>query len=94
MLNAKGLVRESRGGQRQFLALPIFLFLALLFLNALGFRFSLSALRFQVSAFQRFSFLVRAQVSESSSGAARSLLLSFSIVYCTRSQSSNVRWVC
>ena len=82
------------GGQRQFLALPIFLFLAPFFLNAPGFRFSLSALRFQVSAFQRFSFLLHTQVSESRSVTARSLLLGFSIAYSTRSQSSNVRWVC
>ena len=33
-------------------------------------------------------------VSESSSVAARSLLLGFSMAYSTRSQSSNVRWVC
>jgi hypothetical protein len=33
-------------------------------------------------------------VSESSSVAARSLLLGFSIAYSIRSQSSNVRWVC
>jgi hypothetical protein len=37
------------------LALPTFLFLAPWFLNAPGFRFSLSALRFQVSAFQLFA---------------------------------------
>jgi len=40
------------GGQRLLLALPIFLCLAPLFLNAPGFRFSLSALRSPVSAFQ------------------------------------------
>jgi len=67
----------GRGGQREFLALPIFLFLASLFLNAPAFRLPLSALRFQVSAFQRFSFLLRTQVSESSSVTARSSFLGF-----------------
>jgi hypothetical protein len=33
-------------------------------------------------------------VSESSSATTRSLLLGFSMAYSTRSQSSNVRWVC
>jgi hypothetical protein len=51
---------NSGGGQRQFLALPIFLFLAPFFVNAPGFRFALSALRFQLSDFQCFSFLLRA----------------------------------
>ena len=41
------------------LALPSFLFLAPLFLNAPGFRFPSSALRFQVSAFQHFRSLLR-----------------------------------
>ena len=84
----------GRGGQRLLLALPTILFLAHLFLNAPGFRFPLSALRFQVSAFQRFSFLLHTQASESSSVTTRSLLLGFSIAYSTRSQSSDVRWVC
>jgi hypothetical protein len=60
MLNAKVRLLNFGGGQRQFLALPIFLFLAPLFLNAPGFRFPLSALRFQLSDFQCFSFLLRA----------------------------------
>ena len=44
--------------------------------------------------FQPFSFLPLTQMSESSSATARSLLPGFSISYSTRSQSSNVRWVC
>ena len=40
----------------------------------------------------RFTSLT--QVLESSSVRARSLLLGFSMLYSTRSQSSNVRWVC
>jgi hypothetical protein len=39
------------GGQRLLLALPIFLSFAPLFLTAPGFRFPISALRFQLSAF-------------------------------------------
>jgi hypothetical protein len=85
---------NPRSDQRQSLALPIFLFLAPLFHYAPGFRFVISVLRFQLSAFQPFSFLLRAQVSESSSVTARSLLLGFSMAYSTRSLSSNVRWVC
>ena len=84
MLNAKVRLLNFGGGQRQFLALPIFLFLALLFLNSPGFLFPLSALRFQVSAFERFSFLRRTQLSESSSVTARSLLVGSSIAYSTR----------
>src|ERR1035441_4749948 len=49
---------EGRGGQRLLLARPIFLFPAPFFLNATGFRFALSALWFQLSAFQPFSFLL------------------------------------
>jgi hypothetical protein len=94
MLNAKVRLLNFGGGQREFLALPIFLFVAPLFHNAPGFRFALSALRFQFSAFQHFSFLLHAQVSESSSATARSLLLGFAIAHSNRSQSSNVRWVC
>jgi hypothetical protein len=41
--------------------------------------------------FQRFSFLLNTQVSESSSVTARSLLLGLSIAYAIPSQSSNVR---
>src|ERR1035438_8602959 len=41
----------------------------------------------------RMRFTSPTQVSESSSVAARSLLLGFSMAYSTRSQSSNVRWV-
>jgi hypothetical protein len=40
----------------------------------------------------RFTSLT--QVLESNSVRARSLLLGFSTPYSTRSQSSNVRWVC
>jgi hypothetical protein len=46
---------KGRGGQRLLLALPIRLFLAPSLLHAAGFRFPLSALRFQVSAFQLFA---------------------------------------
>jgi hypothetical protein len=55
--------RTNGGGQRQFLAVPIFLFLAPFFLNTPGFRFPLSPRWFQLSAFQRFSFLLRGQSS-------------------------------
>ena len=86
-------LRKLAGGPG-WIALPIFLFLAPFFLDASGFRFPLSALRFQIPAFRRFSFLLHAQVSESSSATVRSLLLGFAIAYSTRSQSSGVRWVC
>jgi hypothetical protein len=46
---------NPRGGQRLLLAIPIFLFLAPLFLNALGYCLPLSSLRSQVSAIQPFS---------------------------------------
>ena len=75
----------GRGGQRPLLALPVFQFLALWFLNATGFRFPHSGFRFQ-----RFSFLLRHQVLESNSARARSLLLGFSIQYPT-SISSGIR---
>jgi hypothetical protein len=58
---------DAVGGQRLLLALSIFLSLAPLFHNAPGFRFPLSALRFQVSAFQRFSFLLQGQSSNARS---------------------------
>jgi hypothetical protein len=83
-----------RGSKRLLLALTIFLFLAPLLHHAASFRFPSSGFRFQISAFKRFSFLLRAQVSESSSATAKSLLLGIWIAYSTRSQSSNARWVC
>jgi hypothetical protein len=46
---------NPRSDQRQSLALPIFLFLAPLFHYAPGFRFVISVLRFQLSAFQLFA---------------------------------------
>jgi hypothetical protein len=84
---------DSGGGQRLILAphLPVF---APFHLNAPGFRFSLPALRFQVSAFQRFSFLLHTQVSESHSARVGSLFLGFAMPYSTRSKSSNLRWIC
>jgi hypothetical protein len=84
----------GRGAQRQFLALLIFLFLAPFFLKASGFRFPLSALRFLVSAVQRFSFWLQTRVLESRLITARSCLLGFLIAYSTRSEPSRVRWVC
>jgi hypothetical protein len=42
----------------------------------------------------RMRFASLTQVLESRSARARSLLLGFSTLYSTRSQSSNVRWVC
>jgi hypothetical protein len=53
---------EPGAAQRLFLALPIFLFLAQLYLNAPGFPLPLPGVRFQRSAFQRFSFCLHAQV--------------------------------
>jgi hypothetical protein len=55
MLNAKVRLLNFGGGQRQFLALPIFLFLAPLFHNAPGFRFPPSDFCFQLSVFQLFA---------------------------------------
>jgi hypothetical protein len=47
---------EAGSGQRLLLALPIFLFLAPLFLNASGVRFTPPVSAFSVSAFQRFAY--------------------------------------
>ena len=88
MLNAK--VEILGPGQRSAAAscAPVFLFLGLLFLNALGFRFPSSGFRFQ-----RFSFFLHAQVTESSSVKARSLLLGVSMAYSTRGHLNSVRWI-